>query len=368
MKILFIVNHDIVIYNFRLEIVESFLAAGHEVHISSPYGERINDLIRLGAKFHEISMSRHGVNLFHEWKLLKDYCKLMKMLQPDIVLGFTIKPNIYGAVAARKYSIPFVANITGLGTSIENGGLRRRISLVLYKWGLLSAKCVFFQNAVNRKFFLDNMIVKEEQARLIPGSGVNLETFPIEHYPSEQGGIRFLFVGRIMRDKGIGELLQAITALHHECPQVTLDIVGFIEEPYWEELIQNAVQIGGVRYHGAQRDVRPFYRDCHCIVLPSYHEGMANVLLEASATGRPVIATRVPGCQEIFDEDMTGLGCEPKNATSLLEAMRKFLSLSTEQRKSMGLAARTKMVRQFDRRLVVQAYSKAVNSTLGYIS
>ena len=198
-----------------------------------------------------------------------------------------------------------------------------------------------------------------QSARLIPGSGVNLEKHRFEEYPGEQDGLRFLFVGRIMRDKGIGELLSAFKEVHGRHPEATLDIVGGFDGNY-KEALDDAVKGGYIRYHGKQRDVHPYYANAHCTVLPSYHEGTANVMLESSATGRPVITTRVPGCSETFDEGETGLGCEAKSVESLISAFEAFIALSPEKRREMGLAARKKMERQYDRRIVIDAYLEEI--------
>ena len=196
---------------------------------------------------------------------------------------------------------------------------------------------------------------------MIPGSGVNLNKHVQEKYPSDANGIRFLFVGRIMKDKGIEELLSAIQTIHKENPQVILDIVGYSDEDY-STALDEAEAGGTIIFHGLQKDVHPFYTACHCAVLPSYHEGTANVMLEASSTGRPVITTRVPGCQETFDEGITGFGCEAKNTESLIKAMRKFISISQSQREKMGNEARLKMEREYDRKIVIRAYEEEIDN------
>ena len=181
-KVLFLVNHDVVIYNFRLELVERLIKENYEVHISSPYGERIEDLKKLGAVFHEGSMNRHGINPMQELKLFWYYKKLLKKVKPDIVLGYTIKPNIYGAMAASLMNIPFVANITGLGTAVENPGLVQKISIILYKIAFRKIQKVFFQNRENQQFFIEHNIAVKKHG-LLPGSGVNLQRFALKEYP-----------------------------------------------------------------------------------------------------------------------------------------------------------------------------------------
>ena len=357
MRIVILTNADIGLYKFRKELVEK-LCTEHEVYIVLPEGEFIEPLKQLGCKYIPFEFNRRGTNPIADFTQITRYIKLLKELKPDIVLTYTIKPNVYGGLACRMTKLPYIANVTGLGTTIENGGLLSFISTSLYKVGLKGASCVFFQNKDNQKLFIDRKIVKGK-TRLIPGSGVNLQAHCVEPYPDDKDGIRFLFVGRIMKDKGIGELLEAMHLIHQENDKATLDVVGWSDEDY-SEALKKAEQEGSIRYHGLQSDVHPFYTNCHCAVLPSYHEGTANVMLEASSTGRPVITTRVPGCQETFDEGKTGFGCDVKSTESLADAMRKFLSTTQDRRREMGLAARTKMEMEYDRNIVLKAYQEEI--------
>lgn len=356
-RILFLVNHDVVIYNFRLEIVERFIKDGHEVHISSPYGERIEDLKALGAIYHEIKMERHGMNPKDELRILGEYKKLMKEVKPDICLGFTIKPNIYGAIAARGQHIPFVANITGLGTAVENPGLSQKISILLYKYAFKSVQRVFFQNEENKKFFDDHGLAKGK-GMIIPGSGVNLERYPYREYP-EDGTIKFAFISRIMKEKGIDQYLDAAEAMKGR--NVEFHVCGFCE-PEYDGRLQEEDKKGVVQYHGMIRDVTGFMGDMHCIIHPTYYpEGISNVLLEACATGRPIITTDRSGCREVVDNGVNGYMVECRSSESLIKAVEKFLKLSWEEKKKMGTEARRKVEREFDRQIVVEKYVEEVN-------
>lgn len=353
LKIVVLANSDAGLYKFRKELLEE-CAKKHNVIIILPKGEFISNLESIGCQYIPIEFNRRGINPFAEIKQIKKYIQLLKEINPDVVLTYTIKPNIYGGIACQYLHIPYISNITGLGTAIENDGLLKSVTSILYKYGLRDSKCVFFQNEENQKNFLSRGIVRGKN-RLIPGSGVNLSQYKYADYPSEREGIRFLFVGRIMRDKGIEELLTAMTEIQKKYKEVRLDIVGGCDEDYTIAL-KKAVQNGAVSYHGFQKDMYKFYKNCHCVILPSYHEGLANVLLEGSATGRPVITTNIPGCKETFVEGKTGYGCEPKNAYSLQLAIEKFLELSFDKRKQMGLNARGKIEIEFDRKIVVEAY------------
>lgn len=357
-KILFLVNHDVVIYNFRLEIVERFIADGHEVHISSPYGERIDDLVALGAIFHEIEMDRHGMNPKEEIKIYRAYKKLLKEVKPDIVFGFTIKPNIYGAMAARKYKIPFVANITGLGTAVENGGWKQKFFVLLYKYAFRGIQRVFFQNEENRQFFVDHKIALSAQA-MLPGSGVNLERFPYREYPKDDV-IKFAFISRIMKEKGIEQYLEAAQEIKKRHDNVEFHICGFCEDEY-DGRLQEMSEAGIVIYHGMIREVSEFMGEMHCIIHPTYYpEGISNVLLEACASGRPIITTDRSGCREVVDDGVNGYMIPQKNTKALVEAIENFLSLDNCLKIKMGEAARKKVQKEFNRLIVVNSYLREI--------
>lgn len=359
-RILFLVNHDVVIYNFRLEIVERFIADGYEVHISSPYGERIDELISLGAIYHNIEMDRHGMNPISEIKILNKYKKLFKEVKPFIIFGFTIKPNIYGAIAAQQDQIPFVANITGLGTAVENNGWKQSIFILLYKYAFRKIKTVFFQNAENKQFFVDKKIAVQKH-RLLPGSGVNLERFSLRKYPDENDGIvRFAFISRIMKEKGIDYYLAAAKAVRKKYPKAEFHICGFCENEYEGKLNEYHAN-GTVIYHGMIRDVAEFLNDIHCVVHPTYYpEGISNVLLEACASGRPIITTARSGCREVIDDGVNGYMIPCQNGNKLIEAIERFMKLSNEDRQTMGLNGRQKVEKEFDRQIVVDSYVKEV--------
>ena len=315
-KVLFLVNHDVVIYNFRLELVERLIKENYEVHISSPYGERIEDLKKLGAVFHEGSMNRHGINPMQELKLFWYYKKLLKKVKPDIVLGYTIKPNIYGAMAASLMNIPFVANITGLGTAVENPGLVQKISIILYKIAFRKIQKVFFQNRENQQFFIEHNIAVKKHG-LLPGSGVNLQRFALKEYPDGEV-VKFAFISRIMKEKGIDQYLEAAKRLKEKYQNVEFHVCGFCEEEYEGKLDEYSAK-GIVLYHGMIRNVAGFMSEMHCIIHPTYYpEGLSNVLLEASATGRPIITTDRSGCREVVDDGVNGFVVQQKNSEELV--------------------------------------------------
>lgn len=359
-KILFLVNHDVVIYNFRLEMVERFLEEGHQVIISSPYGERIDALVELGCEFRPIEMSRHGMNPVQELKLLRDYIKLIRAEKPDIVLTFTIKPNIYGGMACTLLGVPYVVNITGLGTAVENGGIVQKITVMLYRLALTRVQKVFFQNTENRQFFIDRKLAMGKHG-LLPGSGVNLNRFSPLAYPGEET-TEFVFISRIMKEKGADQYLEAAEYIRGKYPNTRFHVCGFCEQAY-EQRLQQLQEKGVITYHGMVRDVRTVIANTHCTIHPTYYpEGLSNVLLESAACARPLITTDRSGCREVIDNGVNGFVVRQQDTQDLIEKIERFLALSWEEKKAMGMAGRAKVEREFDRQIVVQKYLEEIGS------
>ena len=361
-KILILANNDVGLYRFRKELIESLLDQGYEVYISLPAGYYVEKLCHMGCVFFDTPIDRRGTNPITDLKLIFYYKTLIKNIKPDVVLTYTIKPNVYGGIACKSSNTPYIANVTGLGTSIENGGLLQKTTLALYANSLRKAACVFFQNETNRQFFIDKHIVTGK-TRLIPGSGVNLKYHCFEEYPDSDNIIKFLFIGRIMKDKGIDELLEAAQKVKCMYPNVQFDLVGYCEENYTKRL-SDFENRGIIKYHGQQDDVHSFIKGAHAIIHPSYHEGMANVLLEAASTGRPVLASNIPGCRETFDEGVSGYGFEVKNTAALVNTIEKFIRLPYKNKKQMGIAGRAKVECEFDRQIVIDSYMEEINKIL----
>lgn len=363
-KVLILTNSLNGLYSFRRELIEALVNDGYEVIISSPGSLKSSYFQKLGCRLIETAIGRRGTNPVADLHLLIKYIKIIKMVRPDIVLSYTIKPNVYGGIACKLLKTPYFATVTGLGTSIMNKGVLRRISLFLYKIGLGKASRVFFQNDANRKLFIEKRIIDRDKTRLTPGSGVNLDDHCFESYPEQDGKLSFLFIGRIMKDKGVDELLKAAQIVKSKHPNSEFHLVGEPEEDY-ERKLRFLEKKGVIYYHGYQENVHSFIKDCHAIINPSYHEGMSNVLLEAAATGRPVLASNVPGCKETFEEGITGLGFEARNIDSLVAAILKFIQLPYEEKERMGVAGRRKMEQEFDRNLVVRAYLEEIKEITG---
>lgn len=345
-----IANYDVGLYQFRKELIEKLLE-DNEVVISLPYGELIEPLKSIGCKFINTPIDRRGINPLRDINLFSLYLKLLKNQKPDLVITYTIKPNVYGGLACRLMRVPYVVNITGLGTAFENGGLLKKIVTIMNKISCKKAKVVIFENEQNRQLFINEKIVQESKTHRLNGAGVNLEKYTVSEYPHGEM-TKFLFMGRVMAEKGIDELFEAMKILVNDGYNCELDVLGAYEENY-KERIEEYEAAGWLHYYGYQKDVRPFIERCHCFVLPSWHEGMANTNLESAASGRPVITSNIHGCKEAVVDGKTGFTVEKKNSSDLYRVMRKFLELSYEERKDMGLAGRIHMEQVFDKRVVV---------------
>lgn len=351
MKVMILANNDVGLYQFRKELIEELLKE-HEVVISLPYGDFVKPLEDIGCKFIDTLVDRRGINPIKDLRLFFTYWKILNQENPDLVITYTIKPNVYGGCACRFMKIPYAVNITGLGTAFENGGMLKKIVTVMNKVGCKKAKVVFFENEGNRQIFIQEKIVKESQTHRLNGAGVNLEKYQVAPYPGGEK-IKFLFMGRIMAEKGIDELFEAMKHLVSDGSNCELHLLGFYEENYKAKIEKYEAE-GWLHYYGYQKDVRPFIEGSHCFVLPSWHEGMANTNLECAASGRPVITSNIHGCLEAVEDGVSGYLCSKQDAESLYQVMKKFTKLSYDERKAMGLAGRKHMEEVFDKKKIVE--------------
>ncbi|MFD2044560.1 glycosyltransferase family 4 protein [Ornithinibacillus salinisoli] len=360
MRILVLANFGMGLYNFRKELLEKLIEQNHEVYISLPNDqEYVPKLERLGCKFINTPVSRRGTNPITDFRLLLNYKKMIRNIKPDVVLTYTIKPNIYGGLACRLANVSYLVNITGLGTAVENGGLLQKITLLLYKASLKRAKCVFFQNSGNMNFLTKQKVIKGNY-KVLPGSGVNLNHYALLDYPSDNTTINFLFISRVMKEKGIDQYLDAASHIKKKYPNTAFHIIGFCEDAYEEKLMEMQEK-GIIKYHGKQSDVREFHKISHCTIHPTYYpEGMSNVLLESAACGRPIITTNRNGCKEIIDEGINGYIVEQKNSQDLIGKIEKFLDLDYEAKREMGIAGREKVENEFDRQIIINEYLNVI--------
>lgn len=362
MKVLILTNYFLGLHSFRKEVVKAIIDKGHKVVISAPFDDKRTYFEEIGCKLVDTQFNRKGTNPIKDFSLMLLYRKLIKQIKPDVVLTYTIKPNLYGGMACQLCGTPQIVNITGLGSAVENPGWLQRITIILYKLGLRKANKIFFQNRANMEFCESHKMVKGNTV-LIPGSGVNLDYHSLQNYPAE-GTIKFVFISRLLKEKGIEEYFGAAVKIRNKYPNTEFHIVGPCEDAY-EEQLKRLQNNGTIIYHGLQSDVRPFIGASHCTVHPSFYpEGMSNVLLESCAAGRPIITTGRSGCGEIVDDGLNGFVVKQQDADDLTAKIEKFISLPYDKKKEMGLAARKKVEKEFDRQIVVKAYLDAINEIL----
>lgn len=355
-KVLIISNHSFMLYRFRKDLIEA-LSHKFNVVVVVPFGDHIDDLKKLGCKCINVPVDRRGINPLKDIKLFSAYSQIIKAEKPAKVITYSIKPNVYAGFASSICGINYYTNVQGMGTAFEKRGLAE-IATIMYKVALKNAQKVFFENSSDALNFKNKRIVTKKQIIVLPGAGVDLKQYPYEPY-TEKNEFHFLYLGRIMKEKGIDEIFAACKKLFAE-HKFVLDIVGFCEDKY-EPQIAALKKQGIVVFHGFQNDPRPYYKLADCVLMPSYHEGMSNVNLEAAATGRVVITTDIPGCKEAVENGKTGFLVKPQDADSLYRTMKKVIDMDTHTLSKAGLLARERMKKLFDKKKVVSMTVNALS-------
>ena len=356
------------ILNFRRGLIEALAAKGWAVVIATPEGKARDDASGMAADYRKLPMERSGVNPFADALLTIRFRTLMGAVRPRAFLSFTIKPNIYGAIAARLTGVPSIANVSGLGTAFIRGGLFSDFVGILYRLAFAKSHVVFFQNPDDRELFLSRGIVDRERTRLLPGSGIDLERFSPAP-PLASTAPTFLFIGRLLADKGVREFVDAAKITRVQFPDARFQILGGLDPEnrtaISERELKEWIADGAVEYLGAAEDVRPFTAAADAVVLPSYREGLPRSLLEGGAMARPLIAADVPGCRQIVQDGVTGLLCQVRSASSLAGAMARFAAMGVDRRQELGEAARRKVETEYDERLVIAAYLELLDPLIG---
>ena len=342
-------NHSGGLYDFRKDLIYALQKQGEIVAVV-PKNDKWQELCSIVDKAIELPLDRRGMNPIHDFSLFCKYRQILREIKPKLVITYAIKPNVYGGIACRMAHIPYAVNITGLGSAIENGGLLRKFILMLYKVSLKGARVVFFENAANRDALVNAGVVPQGRNVVLNGAGVNLNDYPYQEYPND-GTVRFLFVGRIMKEKGVDEFFVAAERMKKKYgKRVEFRMAGMFEEAY-KQKIDELVNDGIIEYLGYQADMKSLYGAASCVVLPSYHEGMSNVLLEAAATGRPLITSDIPGCREAVEDGVSGYICPAKDADALYDAMQRFVELPESWRAEMGRRGRERMEKRYHSRM-----------------
>ena len=370
-----VINTSWNIYNFRLGLMKALQKEGYSVVAIAPednYSEKFNDH---SIAYYPIDINSKGTNPIEDAKLVRSFYKLYKSIAPDIILQYTIKPNIYGTVAAGLLGIPVVSNITGLGTVFLRDKISSKIAHILYRIALKIPKKVFFQNIHDRDLFIKSKFVKAERADLMPGSGIDTEKFKPASMPEEEDTpLRFLFVARLLKDKGLHEYVLAARIVRdsplnsQELKKLQFFILGAYYSGNPTAITENEMkdweEEGVVSYLGVSDDVKSVIADYDCVVLPSYREGLSKVLLEAASMAKPIITANVPGCKEVVEDGVNGFLCETKSPESLADQMMKIAALGIKGREEMGLMGRAKVVDEFDEKIVIKKYLEVIKELL----
>lgn len=337
---------------------------GYSVHLALPFGDYKGKLEEMGCIIHDTALDRRGKNPLKELALIRCYNKILEEVRPAVVLTYTIKPNIYMGWLCSLKNIPYITTITGLGTAVEGSGPLQLLTGFMYKQALKKVSTVFFQNETNRALF-EKRGIAPGRHKLISGSGVNLDRFSLQPYP--QGDeVGFLFISRVMKEKGIGEYIEAARVIRKDHPEAAFRVLGFLEDDYEEvEAFNAAIKDGTIIYEGNVSDVRPFIKNAECTIHPSYYpEGMSNVCLESAACGRAVITTDRPGCRDTVRDGISGFVVAQRDVQDLVDAIRRFLAMGRDERKDMGLCGRQYMEDKFDRAIVTDNMVKEIKSLI----
>lgn len=365
MKVMIVLNTAWNLVNFRAGLIRSLVADGHEVVAVAPYDEYAPRLVELGCRFVPLAMDNKGTHPGRDFLLFLRFIKLLRREKPAVYLGYTIKPNIYGSLAAHALRIPVVNNIAGLGTVFIRDNWLTRLVRGLYKAAMSGSRHVFFQNNEDMGMFVEKGLVSAEKVSRVPGSGINLNTFICTPaLLAENRPFCFLLVARLLWDKGVGEYVEAARLIRHQYPAARFQMLGFLDVKNKTAVssaqMEEWVKEGVVEYLGVADDVKPYLAAADCVVLPSYREGVPRSLLEAAAMGRPIVTTDAVGCRDAVEHGLNGLLCRVADAHDLADKMQKMLELTDSERASMGLAGRRKMELEFDEEIVIDRYRKVL--------
>jgi glycosyltransferase involved in cell wall biosynthesis len=366
MKIIFSSNISWSIYNFRTPLLKSLQKDGHEIYTVSYKDKYAEKLVNEGFSFKEIYLNNNSTNPFEDLKTIYKYYKIYKEINPDLICHNAIKPNIYGTIAAGILGIPVVNNISGLGTLFIKSSFSTFIAKALYKISQIKATKVFFQNNDDLKLFVKNRLVNKSKCSVIPGSGVNTSRFMPLPQNNLTNNFQFLFIGRLLYDKGIREYVSAAKNLKLKYHEVTFNILGPLYENNSSAVSQQTLNLWIkqviIKYLGQADKVEEYMQSVHCVVLPSYREGLSKVLIEASSMALPIVTTNVPGCKDVVLDNITGFLCQVKSSIDLERKMEKMLLLSTKKRIQMGEKARKRAINFFDDKLIIKQYKETIYS------
>lgn len=362
-KILLLSPKDNNFYNFRSELILKLKELGHEIVLVCPYGKKIDYFIDRGCKFIDLDLQRRGTSITADLKLTFQYYRIIKCEKPDVVLTYTTKSSTYGGIACRMAGVPYIVNNAGMYREEDFGKFIWFVLKTLYKLSYAYADCLMYQNVYERDT-LNRIIKNKAHYRDIPGSGVNLNEFVYKEYPHNETTIIFNYVARIVKIKGIDELLECAHIIHSKHENVRFVLYGDYDDDIYREKVRIAEAADEVEYGGIQMDMKPYIEACHAVIHPSYYEGMTNVVLEHSAMGRPCLGSNIPGVADGIEDGKSGFLFNVQDVPSMVDAVEKFLALSNEEKTAMGRLAREKMEKEFDRNIVTNIYIEEINAIL----
>ncbi|MTI29493.1 glycosyltransferase family 1 protein [Cytophagales bacterium RKSG123] len=366
MRVAIVLNTSWNIYNFRKGLVKALMQKGFEVFAIAPEDQFSHKLVELGCQYEKVTMDSRGANPVKDFGLTLELFQIYKRIKPDIILHFTIKPNIYGTLAARVLNIPVINNVCGLGTVFLNENLVSKIAFTMYKFTFRFPKKVFFQNSQDQQLFIDRSLVNSVQTEVIPGSGIRLDQFTpnVGKENVTDNIFTFLLISRLLIDKGIIEYVKAVEELRNMGIQAKFQILGAIDTEHKrgisQEKVKSWVDNNIIEYLGTTEDVRPYIQNADCVVLPSYREGTPRTLLEAASSAKPIVATDVAGCNNVVEDNFNGLLCKVQDHTDLAKKMEMMFSLPQEARIKMGKNGRKKMEKEFSEDIVIGSYLKCI--------
>jgi glycosyltransferase involved in cell wall biosynthesis len=368
-KVMVVLNSAWNIVNFRASLVRALFEQGYEVVSAAPPDAYAKEVQALGSRFVELPINNKSKRPWHDLALLWRLYKLLKREKPQVLLCYTIKPNIYASFIGSCLDIPVINNIAGLGASFMHDGWLQSFVKTLYKLALKKSAMIFFQNQDDANLFLKVGLVQEERIRVLPGSGVDLVRFV--QAPLPNGAMpRFLLIARLLWSKGVGEYIQAAREIKKRYPNVEFYLAGFYDGVHSDAVSSSDVDLwvkeGVVTFLGESKDVRQEIKQVDCVVLPSYYrEGTPRVLLESAAMGRPVITTNMAGCKDVVEDGVTGFLCHPRSAPDLMNKLKLFIDMKPSERTEMGLSGRAKVAKQFDEKIVINQYINVLDSMFG---
>jgi glycosyltransferase involved in cell wall biosynthesis len=354
---------DNVFYNFRKEVINAIKEAGNNVILLSPYGKKIDYFTEHGCQFIDIKIDRRGTSLLNDFKLILAYIKVFRRVKPDLVLTYTTKCSVYGGIACRLLNIPYIVNNAGLIETGNPNSKLEKLLYILYKVGFGKASCMMYQNSHERET-INDILGNKVHYRDIPGSGVNIDDFKLAPYPENDDVITFNYVARIVKTKGIDEFLECAKLIKEKYHNTRFVIYGDYDDDEYRKIIDNYQKAGIIEYGGILIDMKPAIIAAHAVIHPSYYEGMTNVVLEHSAMGRVCIVSDIPGCREGVENGKTGYVFDVKNVNSIVDSVSRFIELPHRDKEKMGLAARTKMLKEFDRRIVTDCYMNEISKVV----